>query len=105
MERTLKARDENKNQLKIRFSELEGDLLYKTMQIEAMSHQVECTKERTMNLAAENESIRVMKCEIIALRVIHCLVKLSDKATKLIVKTMEAKYVFIGLYIESMFTA
>lgn len=72
------------NKFKTNVSRLDGDVLYKNMQMKAISFHVERLEENGRNIAAENESMQVTKREIIALQMNYSRPKRSGKATKMI---------------------
>lgn len=67
MKRKMEEMAEEDIMLKIKFFKLECYLLYKSMQMKAMSLHVECLEENNRKLSAENEILRVTKWEIISL--------------------------------------
>lgn len=96
---------EETNELSTKISKAKGDFLYKSAQLKDMTLHVQRLEEHGRKLAAENESLRVSKRDIIDLQKNRSLLKHLVKATKMIEGRMEDQYVGIGLQIEPMFTA
>lgn len=74
------------------------------MQMKALTLHVECREEQGRKRAAKNESLTVLKRQIISLAMNGSCPKQTFKETKLIAESLDEQYEGIGIHIASMFT-
>lgn len=89
LKRKLEEIAKNENEVKSYVSKLKRDLLYNSTHMKPLKLHVESLEEHSKKPAAENESPRVTKQEIIALQMNSFPPKISKKATKINAECIE----------------